>query len=119
MSFQDGFILTQSLADGPGKTTHLVFQGRLESGRRFRWTVTRPRLCFFVERGTDREAGPAPGPGEDGEGGRAAEAVSFRHARKPLELKTLRGLPVDALYFDSSLDLARARRLCESQGLPT
>ena len=36
--------------------------------------------------------------------------------RRPVELKTLRGAPVDALYFRSSLDLARARREVEGLG---
>ncbi|HKP96009.1 MAG TPA: DNA polymerase II [Fibrobacteria bacterium] len=95
----DGFILSSSIRDQGRNSTQLVFQGRLAGGGRFRWTVTRPRLCFFVE----RQAPDLPG------------AVQ----RRPLELRTLRGLPVDCLYFQSSLDLARARRQAETQGVQT
>jgi DNA polymerase-2 len=95
----EGFILSSSIRDLGRNSTQLVFQGRLQGGRRFRWTVTRPRLCFFVERG----APDLPGTIE----------------RRPLELRTLRGLPVDCLYFQSSLDLARARRHAETAGVQT
>ncbi len=99
----DGFILSSSIRDSGRdssyKSTLLVFQGRLSDGKRFRWTVTRPRLCFFVERDAADPGGVMQ--------------------RRPLELKTLRGRPVDALYFQSSFDLARARRQAESLGLQT
>lgn len=95
----DGFILSSSMRDSGHRTTHLVFQGRLEDGRRFRWRVTRPRLCFFVERDAPDLAGVLQ--------------------RRPVELRTLRGRPVDALYFHSAGDLARARREAEAAGTPT
>jgi DNA polymerase-2 len=88
----EGFLLSSAISE-----EGLLFQGRLEDGRRFRWEVTRPRLCFFVE----REAPPAEGA-----------------ARKPIEMKTLRGRPVDALYFASGRDLISARRRYESLGVP-
>lgn len=92
----EGFILSSSIRDLGRDSTQLVFQGRLSDGKRFRWSVTRPRLCFFMERGTPDPAGC--------------------RERRPVELKTLRGVPVDALYFRSSLDLARARREAEGLG---
>ncbi|MDB5105106.1 MAG: polB [Fibrobacteres bacterium] len=95
----EGFILSSSIRDLGRDATQLVFQGRLTDGRRFRWSVTRPRLCFFVER--------------------EAPDLTGCTQRRPLELKTLRGLPVDALYFQSSLDLARARRQAEGLGIRT
>jgi DNA polymerase-2 len=92
----EGFILSASLLDQGRSSTGLVFQGRLADGRRFRWRVEHPRLCFFVERG--------------------AEDLGVPCQRRPLELKTLRGDPVDALYFASTSDLARARRQAEAAG---
>ncbi len=95
----EGFILSSSIRDLNRDSTQLVFQGRMADGRRFRWSVTRPRLCFFTERGAPDLAGCLE--------------------RRPLELKTLRGLPVDAMYFRSSLDLARARRQAEGLAVRT
>jgi DNA polymerase-2 len=92
----EGFILSSSIRDLGRDSTQLVFQGRMADGKRFRWSVNRPRLCFFVERGAPDLAGTME--------------------RRPLELKTLRGQPVDALYFRSSLDLVRARR--QAEGIP-
>lgn len=95
----EGFILSASIRDQGrgGKGTRLVFQGRLQDERRFRWTVNQPRLCFFVE----HEAPEVPG---------------VMH-RKALPLRTLKGLPVDALYFRSAPELGRARREVETMGL--
>ncbi|MEO7423934.1 MAG: DNA polymerase II [Fibrobacteria bacterium] len=98
----EGFILSSTIRDAMAhgaKVTQLAFQGRLSDGRRFRWTVAHPRLCFFVA----RESPDLPGVLQ----------------RRPLELKTMRGLPVDALYFQTSRDLARARREAETQGVQT
>ncbi|MDB5048479.1 MAG: polB [Fibrobacteres bacterium] len=95
----DGFILSSSIRDFGRNSTQLVFQGRMADGKRFRWSVTRPRLCFFVEREAPDLAGVIQ--------------------RRPLEMKTMRGLPVDCLYFQSSLDLSRARRQAEGLGLQT
>ena len=92
----EGFILSSSIRDLGRDSTQLVFQGRLADGKRFRWSVMRPRLCFFMERGTPDPAGC--------------------RERRPVDLKTLGGAPVDALYFRSSLDLARARREVEGLG---
>lgn len=94
----DGFILSASIQDQGRASTGLVFQGRLSDGRRFRWRVAHPRLCFFVARG--------------------AADLGVPCQRRPLELKTLRGDPVDALYFASTADLARARRQAEGLGVP-
>jgi DNA polymerase II len=94
----EGFILSASIQDlgRASGSTALVFQGRLADGRRFRWRVAHPKLCFFVERGAGDPGVPCQ--------------------RRPLELKTLRGDPVDALYFPSTADLARARRQAEAMG---
>jgi DNA polymerase-2 len=91
----DGFILSSAV--GGRREAGLAFQGRLADGRRFRWQVTRPRLCFFVDR-------DAP----------ACENA----ARKSLDLRTLSGRPVDALYFTSGRDLLAARRHYEALGHP-
>ena len=79
--------------------TQLIFQGRLSGGKRFHWTVTRPGLVFFIDR--DKHWMP---PG------------AFR---KNVELKSLRGNPVDALYFQTASDLTDARRACESRNIAT
>ncbi|MBW8889991.1 MAG: DNA polymerase II [Fibrobacteres bacterium] len=93
----EGFILSASFLDQGRESTRLGFQGRLRDGRRFRWIVAHPRLCFFVERD--------------------ALDLGIPCQRRPLELKTLRGSPVDALYFASTGDLARARRQAEAMGV--
>jgi hypothetical protein len=77
MSYQ-GFILSNSQI-ARKNLTQLIFQGRQSNGKRFHWTVTRPGLVFFIDR--DQDWLP---PG------------AFR---KNVELKSLRGKPVDALYF--------------------
>ena len=97
MSYQ-AFILSNSQVIRKN-TTHLIFQGRLSDGKRFHWTVTRPGLVFFMDRGI---SWTPPG--------------AFR---KNLELKNLRGKPVDALYFQATSDLNRARRACESRDIAT
>ena len=97
MSYQ-GYILSNSQVIRK-YATHLVFQGRLSDRKRFHWTVTRPGLVFFM----DRDNAWAP-PG------------AFR---KSVELRSLRGKPVDALYFQSTSDLTRARSACESRNTPT
>jgi DNA polymerase-2 len=97
MGYQ-GFILSNSqiIRDN---TTQLVFQGRLSDGRRFHWTVTRPGLVFFIDR--DKDWVP---PG------------AFR---KSVELRSLRGKPVDALYYRTTAGMTSARRACESRNIPT
>jgi len=97
MSFQ-GFILSSSQTI-LGNVTQLIFQGRLSDGKRFHWTVTRPGLVFFIDR--DNHWTP---PG------------AFR---KNVELKSLRGNPVDALYFQTTSDLNQARKACESRDIAT
>jgi DNA polymerase-2 len=97
MSYQ-GYILSNSQVIRK-YATHLVFQGRLSDRKRFHWTVTRPGLVFFM----DRDNAWAP-PG------------AFR---KSVELRSLRGKPVDALYFQTTSDLTRARSACESRNIPT
>ena len=93
-----GFILSKS-QKASGRSTQLIFQGRLSDGRRFHWTVNRPGIVFFVDR--DRPWTPSGA------------------LRKEVELRNLRGVPVDALYFRGTPDLAQARRAYESQGAPT
>ncbi len=78
--------------------TRLIIQGRLSDGRRFHWTVTRPGLVFFMDREDDRTL-----PG------------AFR---KSVHLANLRGEPVDALYFDNTLQLNRARSECTHRSIP-
>ncbi len=97
MSYQ-GFILSNSQIIREN-TTQLVFQGRLCDGRRFHWTVTRPGLVFFVDR--DKSWTP---PGA---------------IRKSVDLLSLRGKPVEALYFKTTSELTRARGACESRNIPT
>ncbi|MGD8212882.1 MAG: hypothetical protein PVF32_23655, partial [Desulfobacterales bacterium] len=97
MSYQ-GFILSNSQIIH-NNATQLVFQGRLSDGRRFHWTVTRPGLVFFIDR--DKTWSP---PG------------AFR---KKVELRNLRGKPSDALYFQTTSELTRARKACESRDIPT
>jgi len=80
-------------------TTQLIFQGRLSDGMRFHWTVSRPGLVFFVDRNTDW-----------------TPPAAFR---KSVDLKSLRGHPVDALYFQTTSESTRARRACDSRDIPT
>ena len=93
-----GYILSNSQIIRKN-VTQLIFQGRLGDGRRFHWTVTRPGLVFFMDR--DKTWTP---PG------------AFR---KSVDLLSLRGNPVDALYFQTTSDLTRARGACESHQIPT
>jgi len=97
MSYQ-GFILSSSQTIRKN-LTQLIFQGRLSDGKRFHWTVTRPGLVFFIDR--DQDWSPP-------------EAF-----RKNVELKSLRGKPVDALYFQNTSDLTHARKACESRDIAT
>ncbi len=90
MDYQ-GFILSNGQIIRKN-ATQLVFQGRLSDGKRFHWTVTRPGLVFFMDR--DKDWAP---PG------------AFR---KNVELRSLRGKPVDALYFQTTSELNRARKPC-------
>jgi len=93
-----GFILSsnQIIAE---YQTRLVFQGRLFDGRRFHWTVIRPGIVFFIDQD---------------------EAwIPLGSERKNVKLQTLRGKPVDALYFQNTQDLNRARKECEARNIPT
>ena len=98
MTDYQGFILsnTQIWRDN---AISLVFQGRLSDGRRFHWTVTRAGIVFFVDR---RETWSPEGA-----------------LRRRVDLQSLRGSPVDALYFRNTQDLARARQACQSRGVAT
>ncbi len=93
-----GFILSNSQIIREN-ATRLVFQGRLSDGKRFHWTVTQPGLVFFMDR--DNPWAPPGG------------------FRKSVELNSLRGNPVDALYFRTTSDLTRARAASESAEVPT
>ena len=97
MSYQ-GFILSngQTLRNN---VTRLIFQGRLSDGKRFHWTVTRPGLVFFIERS---QSWSPPG--------------AFR---KNVELKSLHGKPVDALYFKTVSNLNSARKDCQARDIAT
>ena len=97
MGYQ-GFILSNSQVIRKN-ATQLIFQGRLSDGKRFHWTVTRPGLVFFIDRDKDWTPPDA--------------------YRKSVELRSLRGNPVDALYFQTTSELTRARRDCESREIPT
>ena len=93
-----GFILSSAQVQ-IHNTTRLIFQGRLSDGMRFHWTVTRPRIVFFIDRD---QAWPPLGA-----------------ARKAVKLKNLRGGPVDGLYFRQNSSLTRARRACEERHILT
>ena len=93
-----GFILSSTQVQRQN-TTRLIFQGRLSDGTRFHWTVTRPRIVFFIER--DQEWTP---PGA---------------VRKAVKLKNLRGKPVDGLYFSQNSRLTRARKACQDRHILT
>ena len=97
MSYQ-GFILSSTQVQ-IRNTTRLIFQGRLSDGMRFHWTVTDPRIVFFIKR--DQDWTP---PGA---------------VRKEVELCNLRGKPVDALYFNNTSDFNRARKACEYRNIFT
>jgi len=84
-----GFILSSTQVQ-IRNMTRLIFQGRLSDGMRFHWTVTCPRIVFFIDH--DQEWNPP-------------EAT-----RKSVNLSNFRGKPVDALYFHRNTELNRARR---------
>ena len=89
-----GFILSRRREERNYRTV-LIFQGRLADGRRFHWTVNNPRLVFFISR---RETWIPQGA-----------------VRKEVELCTLRGDPVDALYFENNGAMFRARQAYEGR----
>jgi DNA polymerase-2 len=95
---KQGFILSNSQIIREN-ATQVVFQGRLSNGMRFHWTVTQPGLVFFI----NRDSNWTP-PG------------AFR---KSVELQSLRGNPVDALYFRTTSDLNQARGTCKSGEITT
>jgi DNA polymerase II len=97
MSFK-GFILSNSQVIRDN-ATQLVFQGRLSDGKRFHWTITNPGAVFFINR--------------------SQTWTPPRSFRKKVKLRSLRGDPVDALYFRNTPDLTRARNACESRNFPT
>ena len=94
----DGFILSSKQFQFRN-STRLIFQGRLSGGRRFHWTVTRPRIVFFIDH---NQKWTPPGA-----------------VRKPLNLKNLRGGFVDGLYFSQSSDMFHARKACEDRHILT
>ena len=97
MSYQ-GFILSSTQVIN-NSSTLLIFQGRLSDGRRFYWTVTHPRIVFFI----DRDESWTP-------------SGAFR---KNVNLRNLRGDPVDSLYFNHTGNFNRARNACESRHIRT
>lgn len=94
----DGFILSSKQTQVRNKT-QLILQGRLSDGRRFHWTVTRPPIVFFI--------------------GHNEKWTPPQAIRKSLELKSLRGAPVDGLYFGQSAELFHARKACEDNHVLT
>jgi len=93
-----GFILSsnQTMA---GNQTRLVFQGRLSDGRRFHWTILQPGIVFFINRD---ESWTPPGA-----------------VRREVNLCSMRGNPVDAVYFRNTQELTRARQACDTRGIAT
>ena len=94
----EGFILSSDQIS-VNNLTRLVFQGRLIDGRRFHWTVTRPGIVFFI-----RQAESWTPPGA---------------LRKDVKLLNMYGEPVDALYFQNTLNLNRARNECDARNIST
>jgi len=93
----DGFILSSRQIHVRNRT-QLVFQGRLSDGKRFHWTVTHPPIVFFIDH--------------------SQEWAHPGALRKPLELCSLAGDPVDGLYFNQTTDLFRARKAFAERSLP-
>jgi len=81
----------------------LVFFGRLRDGRRFEWTITRPRLVFWI-----------PSAQRD----RAASELG-RAAVRELPLTTMRGESVITLYFRTLDELRGAADRLSQRGIPT
>ena len=94
----EGFILSGEQVFRE-KQARLIFQGRLSDDRRFHWTVSRPGIVFFINR-SEKWTPPAA-------------------VRKPVDLYSMRGDPVDALYFSSPSESTRGRRECESRNMAT
>ncbi len=94
----EGFIISsdQIIVDNQ---TRLVFQGRLRDGRRFHWSVIRPGIVFFI-----RQAESWTPPGA---------------VRKTVNLRSMTGESVDALYFQNTLELNRARNECDARKITT
>jgi DNA polymerase-2 len=97
MSYQ-GFILSNTQFTR-NRATRLIFQGRLSDGRRFHWTVNHPRIVFFINR--------------------AEYWTPSGGLRKEVELRNLRGEPVDVLYFRNTMEFNRARSACEFHSIVT
>jgi len=94
----EGFILSSDQIT-LNNQTRLVFQGRLKDGRRFHWTVTRPGIVFFIRHD---ESWTPPGA-----------------VRKEVNLCSMAGEPVDALYFQNTMDLVRCRKACDARNIST
>jgi len=94
----EGFIISSNQLRR-GDSTQLVFQGRLADSRRFHWTVTNPGIVFFVNH--DETWTPSGA------------------VRKDVKLQNLRGMPVDAVYFNSTLEMNRARKECDARNIAT
>ena len=87
MSYQ-GFILSSRQLTRDN-STYLEFQGRLSDNRRFHWTVTRPRIVFFI---AHEEKWTPPNA-----------------YRRQLDLYGMRGEKIDALYYHTYQDMINAR----------
>jgi DNA polymerase-2 len=80
-----------------GNQTRLVFQGRISDGRRFHWTILQPGIVFFINHD---ETWTPP-----------------RAVRKNVKLFNMRGKSVDALYFQNTQKLNRARQECDARNI--
>ena len=94
-----GYILTRQRMDAPN-SHHLIYSGISDSGP-FEALFTTERPLFFILRST------------------LLTGLSLHDERKPVELTTFDGRPVDALYFKTQKALFRARKQMEETGIQT
>ncbi len=94
------FLLTRQWRDGP-EGLELSFWARSEEGP-VRILVRGERAVCFVEHKAHVDSSIEPG-------------VSYE--RKPLDLRTMDGKPVDGLYFRFQRELLAARRALKSEGV--
>jgi DNA polymerase II len=97
MNYQ-GFILSGSQVLRNNET-QLIFQGRLSGGKRFHWTITTPKIVYFINHHEEWTPPDA--------------------SRKETELRSLRGEAVDALYFRNTMEMANARSACAGRNILT
>ncbi|MCG8634068.1 MAG: DNA polymerase II [Desulfobacterales bacterium] len=95
----EGFILTREHLDNRGR--HILRYTGIGGDGPFEIIITRDRPLFFIER-------HAVLPGH----------IPFQE-RKPVDLTSFAGTPVDALYFKNQPRLYRARKLLREAGIKT